>query len=284
MSVEAITWALSQPVKHSSAKFVLTVMANYADADFVCWPSAALLSEQTAQDRKTVLENMRRLRDLGYLEDTGERKGTTKQVVVYRLKKPESGTVITSPTPASPASNDTENGTLPPGQQVPNSPSKSPVFPDKQSQISLETVPIFPGNSPENGTRNRKEPSGTVKEPVKRQARAQTMPILPDPPAWVPRDLWDAWLEVRKKKRAWPTVRAVQLTIEELTKWRAQGHNITEIIENSIKRGYTGLFEPKQQPKFQQKENVHDRRAATLAAFASKPAERDITADSEAVD
>lgn len=34
----------------------------------------------------------------------------------------------------------------------------------------------------------------------------------------------------------------------------------------------------------QQKGNVHDRRAATLAAFASKPAERDITADSETLD
>lgn len=87
MSVEAITWALKQPIKHSSAKFVLVVLANCASAaNNQAYPSVAYLCESTSQNRKTVIENLRRLIEAGYVEDTGDRRGTTSQIVVYRLR------------------------------------------------------------------------------------------------------------------------------------------------------------------------------------------------------
>lgn len=85
MSVEAITWALAQPIKHSTAKFVLVCLANCADSEGKAWPSIAYLCEATAQDRKTVIENLRRLKEAGLLSSTGEMKGRTGQVPVYRL-------------------------------------------------------------------------------------------------------------------------------------------------------------------------------------------------------
>lgn len=85
MSVEAITWALGQPIKHSTAKFVLVCLANCADSEGRAWPSIAYLCEATAQDRKTVIENLRRLKEAGLLQSTGEMKGRTGQVPVYRL-------------------------------------------------------------------------------------------------------------------------------------------------------------------------------------------------------
>ncbi len=86
MSVEAITWALRQDIPRSSAKFVLVVLANCASGDtFVAWPSAAYLSDATSQDRKTVLANLKKLAASGFIEDTGKRKGVTRQVPVYRL-------------------------------------------------------------------------------------------------------------------------------------------------------------------------------------------------------
>lgn len=102
MSVEAISWALKQPLSHSSTKFVLVAMANCADGNsFECYPSIAYLCESTAQNRKTVLENIKRLIDLGYIEDTGDRKGRTGQIKAYRInlkavpktdgKSPENG-------------------------------------------------------------------------------------------------------------------------------------------------------------------------------------------------
>lgn len=85
MSVEAITWALGQPLKHSSAKFVLVALANCADSEGKAWPSVAYLCDATSQDRKTVIENLRRLKESGLLVNTGEMKGRTGQVPVYRL-------------------------------------------------------------------------------------------------------------------------------------------------------------------------------------------------------
>lgn len=155
MSVEAITWALRQDVKHSSAKFVLVAIANCADgSEFLAWPSVQYLVDATSQDRKTVMSNLARLRDAGLIEDSGERRGSTKQVVVYRLKNPENGTVKQSQ-----KRNSTENGT------VPKTDDNSTVFPAEESQNSLERVP----KTVHGTVRNHK---GTVKEPSVSPAQA----------------------------------------------------------------------------------------------------------------
>ena len=179
MSVEAITWVISQKVTHSSAKFVLVMLANCADGkDFVAWPSVAYLSECTGQDRKTVLENLKRLREAGFIEDTGERKGSTKQVTVYRIKCPINGTVKEAQ-----KRNSTENGT------VPDYTANSPVIPCKQSRFSVETVP--------------KTGHGTVKEtsiePSRKQKRSADAPPYPDD---VDKQVYGDWLRLRETKKA----------------------------------------------------------------------------------
>lgn len=92
MSFDAIRWALAQPVAKSSSKFVLVAMADCVNSDgdaMVCWPSLQHLSEVTGQDRKTVAECVKRLREEGFIVDTGERRGATGQVVAYQLTAPE---------------------------------------------------------------------------------------------------------------------------------------------------------------------------------------------------
>lgn len=163
MSIEAVAWAFRQPMK-SSAKFVLVAMANCANADWECWPSEAHLAEMTGQNRKTIVENIKRLKDFGYIQDTGRRKGRTSQVVVFKItnparhNSPEFGTVEESQfrdtyTGGTP-NNSTENGTVEESrnwdclddelsqnrdslmaERVPNFPIKSPVFTVKESQI-----------------------------------------------------------------------------------------------------------------------------------------------------
>ncbi|WP_157722824.1 helix-turn-helix domain-containing protein [Stenotrophomonas pictorum] len=130
MSVEAITWALKLPIKQSSAKFVLTVLANCASGDtWLAFPSVGYLAEATGQDRKTVMANLARLREWGLIEDSGRRMGDTKQVIVYRLRGPDM--IETGPkTEQSQNRNSSENGT------VPKSQGNSPVFPAKQSRFS----------------------------------------------------------------------------------------------------------------------------------------------------
>lgn len=149
MSVEAITWALRQPVGASSAKFVLVVLANCASADDgLAYPSIAYLAESTGQDRKTVVTNIRRLIEWGLIEDTGDRMGRTKQVIVYRLN---CGTSLFESVP--------KTEPLPGEKRHPNTEQfqkrNSSVFPSKESRFSPETVPKT-GHGTVN---NPKEPS-----------------------------------------------------------------------------------------------------------------------------
>lgn len=127
MSHEATNWAWKQPVPNSGAKFVLLAMANRANPDqrgrVVAFTSIKYLTDATAQDRKTVVANIARLREWGLIEDTGERVGKTKQVPVYELRCPPD--LFSEYTQIR---NGSENGT------VPKKAANSPAFPVKQSQ------------------------------------------------------------------------------------------------------------------------------------------------------
>ncbi|MDR0250207.1 MAG: helix-turn-helix domain-containing protein [Burkholderiales bacterium] len=232
MSVEAISWALKQPISHSSAKFVLVVMANCADGqDFVAWPSMKYIADATGQDRKTVLANIKKLRELGYIVDTGERKGETGQIVVFQLNSPENGT-------ASSGDNSPENGTVKQSQKrnstengtVPFFPSNSPNFPVKESRFSAkqsqkrDTEPLEP-------LRNRK---GTVN-------------INPSPDfdaslylknLGVQSDIVGDWLRHRKTKKALPTKTAIDGITSEAAK---AGITLTDALRECCQRGWVGF-------------------------------------------
>ena len=61
-------------------------------------------------------------------------------------------------------------------------------------------------------------------------------------PKWIDEKTWEAFLEMRKRKRAIPTERAKELLVKELEKLRAEGHDPTEVLNQSIMRNYTGVF------------------------------------------
>lgn len=138
---------MEQPVKHSPAKFVLVAMANESRDGETVWMAVATLSEATAQDRKTVIQNVGRLITYGYIEDTGERRGTTKQVIVYRFKTPEIGTLQQSQKRDASTVKSPEIGTVEDVETVPVFPTKTPNSPSKDSQNSLQRVPIL-GHEP----------------------------------------------------------------------------------------------------------------------------------------
>ena len=157
MSIEAMQWAFSQDIKPSSVKFVLVTLGDHADADGVAWPSIASISQKTGQDRKTVMSALDRLDELEYLKDTGNRKGATGQVKVYKFNfERDNSTNIGTVEPVDNPHNSTENGTI---EKI------------KEYRISTVTVPFFPTNSTvippnstENGTRKPKNPKRIVME------------------------------------------------------------------------------------------------------------------------
>lgn len=144
MSYRAIRWAFSQAVEKSSAKFVLVAMADCINAeagDMLCWPSYAHLAAMTGQDAKTVEAGLRRLRESGLITDTGERKGTTGKVVVYRLNTPKNGGDETDRnTPEIPVKTPVSGAVAPVGN-TPVFPANTPVFPPQYPQISRSIPP-----------------------------------------------------------------------------------------------------------------------------------------------
>lgn len=213
MSFDAIRWALAQSVPKSSAKFVLVAMADCVNAedapDMLCWPSYRLLAQRTGQDLKTVEAGVKRLRDLGFIEDSGERQGRTGSVVVYRLSDTKNGVALPRPEPrfrsasnvkssepkAAEHSNNvaTSNPVFGVTAEIasdPVFPRSDPVFPDKRPRFSDEATPKT-GGGISKGIRN-----GTSKEP----GNGNAMPQIDG----VPESLVNDWLKVRKDKRAGP--------------------------------------------------------------------------------
>jgi len=61
-------------------------------------------------------------------------------------------------------------------------------------------------------------------------------------PDWIPKDLWEDFMEVRKKLKAVQTVRALGMVVTELEKLKAQGHDPTEVIEQSIRSSWKDVY------------------------------------------
>lgn len=85
MSIDATRWAWSQQEIKSTDKLVLLSLADRAGEDHECYPSSERLALDTCLNLKTVKTAIKRLKELGLVEDTGRRRGQSGRVVVYRL-------------------------------------------------------------------------------------------------------------------------------------------------------------------------------------------------------
>ena len=64
-------------------------------------------------------------------------------------------------------------------------------------------------------------------------------------PDWIPPDLWDAFMVVRKAKRAANTPFALGLLVKELEAIREKGHDPLDAIARSVKSGWADVYAPK---------------------------------------
>lgn len=97
--------------------------------------------------------------------------------------------------------------------------------------------------------RDERDESQEIRPPesIKQRANAealQTKPTVASLPDWLPKDAWDAFLEMRKKLHKVPTERAKELLIEKLLKLRDKnGDDPREVLERSVMNGWQGIFE-----------------------------------------
>lgn len=90
MSLDATRWAWKVEIPEgkclkANKRLVLLSFADRAGEEHTAYPSAKRLQEDTCLDRKTILAVINELISDGLISDTGERRGVTKQVRVFKL-------------------------------------------------------------------------------------------------------------------------------------------------------------------------------------------------------
>lgn len=233
MSIDAMNWAKKIKTGKSSAKSVLTWLADMCGPDHCAFPSIGALADATELDKKTVQSSLQHLIAVGLIEDTGDRRGRTNQIPVYRLvgieesvadvehtqkrehyqkrvrlkkpvNKPKNGIAYNAPE----SGNVTENGIV------------KDKAPENGVVTDGETIPVLEGNDPENGIRNL---SGILKPKNKPPIAPQTEQPQADPASLAGEvlDFLNSKINGRTPKRA-DTLREI---IERLT----EGHTVGEL-------------------------------------------------------
>jgi len=80
-------WSLNKQQVSSLEKLVLLSLADRADEKMECFPSGKRLEKDCNTDIKTIYKALESLIKKGIIKKTGEMKGRTKSVPVYRLIK-----------------------------------------------------------------------------------------------------------------------------------------------------------------------------------------------------
>jgi hypothetical protein len=112
----------------------------------------------------------------------------------------------------------------------------------RQALKQDETLHITEGNvsvTPQNRTEQNRTDSEE-----KQKKKAATAVVVSIPP-WLDTEAWEAYLEMRRKKKANPTPHAIELILKKLQGFEAKGLSSTDALNYSIECSYTGVFEPK---------------------------------------
>lgn len=209
MSVGATRWAWLAPVESSTQRLVLLSLADRAGEHHTCFPSVARITQDTKLNRKTIMKVIGELIELGLLEDTGHKKGSTKQIVVYRL--------LGVKTREDEELNSTNIGTVPKTEQ---------------SQNYQETVPFLPPKSPKNGTRNLKGTKKESKNIIKFNFAHELKNLGAES------QLVSDWMLVRKTKKASNTETAFNGFKRELAK---SNLDVNTALKICIERNWQGF-------------------------------------------
>ena len=212
MSLELLNAVFKSNIKPSSLKFVLLAMSDYANEQYGNESFAAIstLASKTGLDRKTVQKHLIELERRGLISDTGNRKGATNSIKIWTINSTE---ILSDP----------KNG----------------------------ATPIIPISKPKNGTTKRSqkrvtEPlsSLTIKERLNEKSvddklnAKETELLKPDP---VDSDLWKSFMELRTKKKAQQTKRAMNGLINKLIECNKNSISMNAMIDLCLQKGWIGV-------------------------------------------
>jgi uncharacterized protein YdaU (DUF1376 family) len=108
----------------------------------------------------------------------------------------------------------------------------------------LQTEPTF--NQPSTNLHDLVEPnansSSSSSSSNKNKYKYKAPQAAFDLPSWIPKDAWDGFLEMRRKKRVPSTGRALEGIVRNLDKLRGLGFQSGEVLDQSTVCGWTGVF------------------------------------------
>lgn len=240
MSVEVMTAVFKRYPVGGGEMILALALADHADDDGTkVFPSIDHLMTKTRQSRRTVQYQLRRMEESGWLILVNSGNGGRGQSREYRINL---DWIKGGELPGQ------ENGAeIAPISDEKNGADFAPINPPEKGAIhdikgaSDDTKGANDDMKGCNGLHphiTTIEPSSNRHKPSKAHAL-----VLPD---WLDPDDWAKWDRFRKKKsgKGW-TEDAVVLNLRTLTALKDAGQDPRKVIEQSIERGWTGLFELK---------------------------------------
>ena len=102
----------------------------------------------------------------------------------------------------------------------------------------------LPTLSESNATHNTLPITQDTKHKTQKKATVVAV-VFPD---WLPKETWDAFIQMRKRIGKPPTDYAIKLLIAKLERFRANGQDVKQVLEKSITSGWQDVFEIKGNP------------------------------------
>lgn len=223
MSIALMTLAWKSSYQ-AGKKLVLLALCDNANDQGECFPSVSMLVEKCSMSERSVFNHIADLEKDGAIK----RNSRTGRSTIYQIDPCKFCTPEQPLTPATVA----EVQPLTPANSAP-----LPLQPLHHTPAMVAPTPATVAPI-------------TIKEPSRNQIpntkdKAQAPIVLPD---WLPLDSWGAFMQTRKKKKAADTPYAIGLILKDLTKFHSAGHDIAEILNKSIKGGWSDVYEPKTPP------------------------------------
>lgn len=83
---------------------------------------------------------------------------------------------------------------------------------------------------------------------INQELLTKNQELKPTIPEWIDRELWDGFMEVRKKLKAVNTELAIKKLLNNLEKMKNSGLDPNQAISASIENSWKGVFDPKGKP------------------------------------